>query len=267
MLELTQHGEASFVTLTYSNPWLPRMTANNIATLIPRDLQLFLKRFRKEMAPSKIRFFACGEYGDDNHRPHFHLALFNVPHCRYGQTRYRPNSKKTTCCDICDLLRDTWGKGRIQSDVFNIGTAQYIAGYVTKKMTAKDDYRLGGKHPEFARMSNRPGIGADAMHELASQLLKFNLDQTESDVPVTLAHGTRELPLGRYLRRKLRTLIGKDEKTPQEILDQMEAEMFSLRQTAFDASTSFKKSILDKFAGDRSAFQSRQRTFKQRRNL
>lgn len=243
------------------------MTANNTPTLIPRDLQSFLKRFRKAMSPSKIRFFACGEYGDENLRPHYHLALFNVPHCRFGQTRNNSALRRKTCCDICDLLRSTWSMGNIQSDEFNIGTAQYIAGYVTKKMTAKDDYRLGGKYPEFARMSLRPGIGADAMHELASQLLKFNLDQTQSDVPVTLAHGTRELPLGRYLRRKLRTLVGKDEKTPQEIIDQMEAEMLSLREDAFNSKTPFKTAILEKHAGDRSAFHSRQRTFKQRRNL
>jgi len=267
MLEQTQHSSSTFVTLTYSDLYLPRLLSNNSGTLIPRDLQNFLKRFRKAMHPQKIRFFACGEYGDESQRPHYHLALFNVPLCRYGQSRYSASSRRKSCCDICDLVRDTWGKGRIQIDEFNSGTAQYVAGYVTKKMTSKDDYRLNGRYPEFARMSLRPGLGYDALHELASQLLKFNLDQSQSDVPVTLQHGDRELPLGRYLRRKLRTLIGKDEKTPQEVLDQMEAEMFTLRESAFDSSKPFKTAILEKFAGERSSFESRQRIFKGKRNL
>lgn len=270
MLESTQHTESSFVTLTYSDLYLPRLL-NNSGTLIPRDLQLFLKRFRKAMKPAKIRFFACGEYGDESGRPHYHLAVFGLPNCRVYRSTFRRTPKGETCCDTCDLIRDSWGFGRIQVDAFNTGTAQYVAGYVTKKMTAPDDTRLNGRYPEFARMSNRPGIGADAMHELAAQLLKFNLDQTQSDVPVTLAHGNltggpRELPLGRYLRRYLRRLIGKDEKTPEEITKLLEAEMLPLRESAFDASTSFKKAILDKFEGDRSAFESRQKIFKQRKH-
>lgn len=264
MLEETQHppGNCIFVTLTYSELYLPRISSVSTGTLIPRDLQKFLKRFRKAMEPSKIRFFACGEYGDETERPHYHLAMFNVPQCRYHRSHFRRSSKGETCCDVCDRIRDTWGYGRVQVDDFNSGTAAYVAGYVTKKMTAPDDTRLNGRHPEFARMSNRPGIGHDAMEELSATLLKLDLDQLQGDVPVTLAHGTRELPLGRYLRRKLRKLMGKDENTPQEILDQMAETMRPLREAAFDASTSFKKKILDHYAGDRASFAARQKIFK-----
>lgn len=48
-------------------------------------------------------------------------------------------------------------------------------------------------------MSLRPGIGADAMWDVASVMMQYR----QSQVPMSLRHGTRVLPLGRYLRSKL----------------------------------------------------------------
>lgn len=96
-------------------------------------------------------------------------------------------------------------------------------------MTSADDVRLGGRHPEFARMSNRPGIGADMMHEVASTLLTFNLDETQPDVPSALRHGRRMMALGRYLHRKLRTYVGKDPDSPEAVKAENRAEMQRLR--------------------------------------
>lgn len=84
-------------------------------------------------------------------------------------------------------------------------------------MTSKDDVRLYGRHPEFARMSLKPGIGADFMHEVASSHMEFNLASREVDVPSTLRHGGRMLPLGPYLTRKLRTYVGMDPRNPLSI--------------------------------------------------
>lgn len=67
---------------------------------------------------------------------------------------------------------------------------------------------LKGRDPEFSTKSNRPGIGAGALHEVADILMKFNLDTSLGDVPVTLRHGSRKLPLGRYMRKRLRELVG-----------------------------------------------------------
>lgn len=226
------HSDSSFLTLTYDDAHLPIS-----GTLIPKDLQDFLKRFRKAILPLKIRYFGVGEYGDESQRPHYHLAVFGYPTCSYGQTRSYKLARGRPCCSTCSLVQDAWGKGQIYLGLLEQKSAQYIAGYVTKKMTRYDDPRLNGRNPEFARMSLKPGIGADAMHQLASDLMLFNLDTSQGDVPSALAHGKKQLPLGRYLRRHLRTLIGKEKNTPDEILSQVYQEMHPLRLAARSSKT------------------------------
>lgn len=136
-------------------------------------------------------------------------------------------------------------------------------------MTTRQDVRLQGREPEFARMSNRPGIGYDALHEIASTFLQFNLEDTQSDVPVTLRHGSRLLPLGRYLRRKLRLMVGKDEKTPDEVLELIKAEMRPLQEVQFatPGRKALKSVYEEVYKGKIAAFHSRQRIFKTRRTL
>lgn len=134
-------------------------------------------------------------------------------------------------------------------------------------MTAKDDPRLLGRHPEFARMSLRPGIGADAMHEVASQLMKFNLDTSQADVPSALRHGHKELPLGRYLTRKLRTMIGKDEKAPQETIEKSQKELQHVREAAFNASQSFAQALADNNAPKVARLKSRMKIFERKKSL
>lgn len=218
MLEAAQYSENSFVTLTYDDEHLP-----DGGNLVPRDLQLFLKRLRKAVAPFRIRYYAVGEYGDETGRPHYHLGLFGFGTCLFGVSRY--NAYRKNCCTRCDLVRDAWGLGNVSLGTLEAASAAYVAGYVTKKMTAKDDPRLNGRHPEFARMSLKPGIGGDAMHEIASVLMHYALEETEVDVPNALRHGSKLYPLGRYLRQRLRRMVGKDEKCPEAVVKALQAEL------------------------------------------
>lgn len=227
-LEASQYEENAFVTLTYDEEHLPEG-----GTLVPRDLQLFLKRLRKSIEPRKVRFFAVGEYGDETFRPHYHLGLFGYPGCRKGVTNTRRDG---TCCSVCDGLRSNWSDkrgplGRVYCGQLTKDSASYIAGYVTKKLTQKDDERLEGRHPEFARMSTRPGLGCGVMDEVASTLLEYDVEM--EDVPGTLQY-TRglHLPLGRYLKQQLRRRIGRDEKTPESIIEKAKADLQPLRELA-----------------------------------
>lgn len=72
-----------FLTLTYNEKHLKKTRRNaRFATLCKRDLQCFFKRLRKlerkQGNARDIRYLACGEYGTKNHRPHYHILVFNV---------------------------------------------------------------------------------------------------------------------------------------------------------------------------------------------
>lgn len=82
-------------------------------------------------------------------------------------------------------------------------------------------------------MSNRPGLGAGIVDEIASTLMQHRLEDVIEDVPLVLRHGKKIMPLGKYLRRRLRTRIGREANAPQSILDKMEEEVRPLREAAF----------------------------------
>lgn len=225
----------TFATLTYEDSKLPVLASSGLATLEMKHLQDWLKRLRKVILPLRVRYYAVGEYGDETERPHYHVALFGFPTCVRNRTRRRIGSERPVwrdCCPQCRMVGDTWGHGDVDLGTVEVGSAQYLAQYVTKKMTSKDDSRLRGRAPEFARMSLKPGIGADFMHEVASTLMTLNLEKQQGDVPSSLhAHG-RSQPLGRYLRRRLRTLLGREPNAPQEVIEEYEIEMLPLLKAA-----------------------------------
>lgn len=97
------------------------------------------------------------------------------------------------------------------------------------------------------------------MHELASTLMQHKLDEKMIDVPLALQHGKKQLPLGRYLRRKLRTFIGRDINAPQEVLDAQSEELQALRKTAWDAQKSLTTTILEKSLGRRIQIEAKHR--------
>lgn len=245
VLESMMYENNVMLSLTYDDEHLPR-SEDGRGILVSKDMQDFLKRYRKAVEPERIRYFGCGEYGDDSWRPHFHIIVFNGQNCVYGQTR--PSRVSKGCCAVCDSVRRIWGKGNVFLNEVNEKTAQYTCGYVTKKMVDKEDYRLKGLPPEFARMSLKPGIGRDMMWEVASSLMQFNLVDTQVDVPSTLRMGNRIFPIGRYLQNNLRLMVGKDAKAPEEVIKRLQAELQPLRTAAFENSRSFKKEVVQ--AGD-----------------
>ena len=210
-LESLCFTDNSFVTLTYKD---------SPGTLDPKHSQLWLKRLRKSVHPLKIRFFLVGEYGDLTFRPHYHAILFGYPACEYGKPRV---TKASNCpCSPCQTLQSSWSYGFTYLGTVTHDSAQYVSGYTVKKMTSKDDDRLEGRYPEFARMSNRPGIGATYLQHLVDTLNDSDFASDaflDGDVPTNLTMGKKSLPLGSYLRSKLRVMLGMDPKTPVHILE------------------------------------------------
>lgn len=205
ILESYCHEENSFITLTKD----PKK--HDDTNLDPKEATDFLKRLRYYAGP--FRYFIVGEYGDRSQRAHYHAALFGIG----------PGSE--------ELLSKAWSYGFVDSGDLNPKSAQYIAGYVTKKLTKADDPRLKGRQPEFARMSKRPGLGALAV-PLLDKILRGEhgekIYKDEGDVPSFLLHGSRKFPLGRYLKRLLRKELGlEDLSTPK-------AKLKAIHHTLYD---------------------------------
>lgn len=234
-LESYTHEENSFVTLTYSDKYLPAGS-----NLEPDVLRLTINRFRTAIAPVKVRFFAVGEYGGQSLRPHYHLSLFGVSgdtvlHS-YGRAR-RADDIMYDCWKMCDK------KNGFRMEEFNELTAQYVAGYVIKKLSDNTDLRLEGRVPEFARMSRRPGIGRPAVALIADVLINSGhgraLIDDIGDVPSELRIGRRSIPLGRYMLSAVRKAVGFTEEEISEIKArgsyENSVEMRDLLQSALDA--------------------------------
>lgn len=158
MHEKRLHLDNCFVTLTYDDEHLPKF-----GTLVKRDLQLFMKRLRNAMGAG-VRFYACGEYGDVNRRPHYHAILFNVAfEDRVLWKRTRRGEALYTSKELARL----WFNGYHTIGDVSFDSAAYVARYVMKKVTGKPEhYEVVDGHgeicerlPEFTVMSRRPGIG------------------------------------------------------------------------------------------------------------
>lgn len=187
---------SSFVTLTYNEDHLPKD-----GTLVPEDFTAYLNRLRGGSL-GKVRFFGVGEYGDKSWRPHYHLLLFGVDPLKWE-----------------GYLNEKWHDGRKNPaplGFVHVGecsreSAAYCAGYTTKKMLSKEDDRLQGKYPEFARMSKRPPIGAAGFRHIRELLYTRTGARGLAelgDIPSGVRIAGHVYPVGRYWRRKLREHFG-----------------------------------------------------------
>jgi hypothetical protein len=159
-----------FITLTISDDGFERLAKergySNKHTLDVRDWQLFMKRLRKRYGAG-IRFYMCGEYGEQSGRPHYHACIFNFDFpdkelwsVRDGIQLYRSDS-----------LEELWPYGFSTIGNVTFESAAYVARYIMKKIKGDnaDSYykdrvdpetgEIYSIKPEFTTMSRRPGIG------------------------------------------------------------------------------------------------------------
>lgn len=115
-------GPNRFVTLTYTDEELPVNRAG-IPVVSKRDCQLFLKRLRtsceRRFGCSDIRYFLISEYGPTTLRPHYHLALFNLPYV----------DKRGLIPDIDRIIAQSWNKGEVTCTRLEPPRIGYLAGY------------------------------------------------------------------------------------------------------------------------------------------
>lgn len=145
------HDDSVFVTLTYDEDHLPKDGSVSISTC-----QLFLKRLRARVAPTKIRFFLSGEYGEKFGRPHYHAIIFG--HGFPDRVRIESSDERPLWRSA--LLESCWAQGAAPFGAVTFESASYVAQYALKKVTGrKANAHYCGRHCEFLLMSRRPGIG------------------------------------------------------------------------------------------------------------
>lgn len=177
--EAQMHDYNCFVTLTYSDDYLPVDES-----LDKKHFQKFIRKLRKKTG-KKIRYYHAGEYGSNTERPHYHAILFGFIPDDLVEWKYDRNTGNQLFTS--EMLEDIWGKGFCSVGPVNFTTAAYVARYITKKVTgpqAESHYewvtRYGEvvqRQPEYATMSLKPGIGQ-------TWLEKYKDDLKNDDLPV-----------------------------------------------------------------------------------
>jgi len=140
MHESQSYADNSFITLTYDDKHLPPHNG-----LRYEDLVKFWKRLRKRVAKQaktnrtvlpKLRYYAVGEYGDKNQRPHYHACIFGHA---FLENRVLLRTAPTVLWTTAELAW-CWGMGHVSVGDLNFATARYTAQYICKKLRAKQTY-------------------------------------------------------------------------------------------------------------------------------
>lgn len=158
--ESQMHEQSCFVTLTYDEEHLP-----SDGSLHPEHFRLFMRRLRRQVP--KVRYFHCGEYGEQTLRPHYHALLFGVDfHADRALLRDRPSGRLYRS----PRLEELWGHGFAPLGAVTMESAAYVAGYVMKKQSGEqaevayarpgpDGELVSVKRP-YVTMSRKPGLGS-----------------------------------------------------------------------------------------------------------
>lgn len=177
-------GKALFITLTYQPKHLPGPPGPyGAGSLSRRDFTLFLKRLRKLCKKLGVRYFACGEYGDGRHRPHYHICLFGLTEDQAraaliyawsieGTDTREERRQMGLYEEYNNILEDRTALGHVDIKPFDIKTAAYTAAYTVKGATSEEGwYFLHGEDPrerEFSSMSQ--GIGKSGVYRIIHQM-------------------------------------------------------------------------------------------------
>jgi len=156
--EEKRSSSAHFITLTYDPAYLP-ISPNGHMTLDKKAFPDYMKRLRKlcyawgvryyadetlctDLVP-KLKYYACGEYGSEYSRPHYHAIVFNVPD---DEMFYKAWSLDGNHLGMVHV-------GQVSAD-----SIAYTVGYINKRQLTtprRDDDRV----PEFSLISK--GIGSN----------------------------------------------------------------------------------------------------------
>lgn len=180
MMEFESCGnKGCFLTLTYDEDSCP-------VGLRKDDLQRFFKRFRHTVG--RFRYLACGEYGDQFFRPHYHIILFGIDFDHPIFNLFKPcaNGRRGMLAD--------WAFGFTHVGCILPERCVYVAKYTIKKY----HITYSNLPDPFLLMSRRPGLGhfyilnhIDEIRSGKDHLLGFH-SISDSDLP-SLPRAVRDM--------------------------------------------------------------------------
>lgn len=250
MYETKLHDQSWFVTLTYDDEHKPTMkeavnwdtgeifeeNGSWNGTLQTEDLTKFIKDLRRywkyHYDHDGIRFYACGEYGSETKRPHYHAIIFNL-NLSEDMLKYKFTNEEHQAIYECPIIEKIWGKGLIAVGNVTFSSCAYVARYITKKQTGEqstDYYLKQGQIPEFIRMSRNPGIGYDYY-----QAKKDEIYATDEIIQTTCRGRTVHLKPPKYFDRMYDIDYPEDMKRikQQRKISGARAEKVKMKKTTF----------------------------------
>ena len=186
--EMENHDANVFITLTYNETNLPE---NN--DLQPEELVLFWKRLRKALGGRKIKYYACGEYGEKYRRPHYHAIVFGLGIQEKSE------------------IEEAWRKGYVQVGTVTEQSARYVASYIMDKDESIDRCKFEGKKVKPFQRSSL-GLGKKWILEHQDKVLEN----------MSIKRKGKEVGIPRYYMKVLAdkvTVEKQNEKTTLHALD------------------------------------------------
>ncbi len=183
MHEASLYEDNAFITLTYDEMHLPRG-----ASLDREAFPKFMKRLRRRI-DGKVRYFHCGEYGEQTARPHYHALLFGMDF----EDKVLWSTRNGFPVWRSVFLESLWKKGSSEIGSVTFESAAYVARYCVKAMTnlsyrkkdresyleAVENYytvldpdtgELMMKEKEYTTMSRAPGVGKRWFEKFADEV-------------------------------------------------------------------------------------------------
>lgn len=175
--EAQSHEENYFLTLTFNDQYLPRDYSlrswhlqdfwKRVRHALDAESDFFDGVFQGQDAP-RFKYYAAGEYGDENFRPHYHASVFGLPLRKLGDLRYHAKSNDFILYRS-DWLERYWPWGFSTVAELSFETAAYVARYCMKKVfkDGPDAYAEAGIVPERSWISK--GLGRAWYEEFAAE--------------------------------------------------------------------------------------------------
>lgn len=154
--ESAMHPVNSFLTLTYDDQ-IALEKNYYLDKIDKKHLQDFFKRMRKN--GHKLRYFACGEYGEKTKRPHYHALIF-------GQDFLDDSTPIGGGMYTNRTIERIWGWGQMAIKSVNADACAYVAGYCNKKI---------GDEDTFALQSRKPPIGSNWLRQWSDDIARTGI--------------------------------------------------------------------------------------------